>query len=317
MMRNDFLIYLGLLLVSLTGAYYVSLPRTEILSGQVQWIDVDPKSIESVEWKSGLKQVIAKRFNAEAFMISLTEPDKDAKEGSAKVVEFRANEKFDEFLKFFRPLVALREIGKAADLKLADYGLDASDLSEIVLKSGDGDLMGLKLGSKAFGSRNVFALDVKAKVVLLLDSEAIENFEKAKLRMMQKNAVDLGEDGFDRVALTVGEKTLTLTKKKSAEVQWIDSAGKSKAGFANFVAQILKVTVEDYATAESEELLTKQVQIMQLALQRGSSERELVRLVKDAEGQFWIKTRQTLRFAKINKSKGESFEKDATTIVGS
>lgn len=317
-MGKDFLVYTLLLAAGLGTAYYASLPE-EASSNEVSWIKIDPKVVTSLSFQGEGKVVeVTKHEEGGGHWVSYKEGKSDGKEKEG--VEFKANEKVKEFLDWFNPLLAKRDVGLAKDLDLKEFELE-EDKGHVSLRSGNKELLALQLGKRAYGSRDYFVLDKARKRVLLVSGGAFETITMANSRMMETNffPYDLGD--LSKVELQVGETTKVLDQSQrnaAGQKIWTDPGKEGeKAAYKNLVTKIGKLQVLSYGTEAERQALATTIPYAEMKLYKTSQDAVTLRFYKSTNdaAKYWVWSSFLGTYAEFDRAQGENLEKDIPAVV--
>jgi hypothetical protein len=181
----------------------------------------------------------------------------------------------------------------------------------------------LKIGKQAFGGSNLYVLDSKQNKILLLKATQIENFEKANIRLYERDVTDVLLDEVTAAEIIAQTKTKKIehTKKgEQGELQWSDEGEKGavKPSYSSWMNKIAKLKIEKYATKEEMEALSKIEKFLVVRLlknQNVNDELEFKKIAKTGdETTYWVSSKYLGHFAKISVSRMDSIEKDIATI---
>jgi hypothetical protein len=225
-----------------------------------------------------------------------------------------------EFLSWFDPLYAKRDVGAPTDVDLKEFELD-KDNGTLVLKGGDKTLIELQLGKRGYGSTNYYVLDKGKNRVLLISGAEIENFEKANNRMLEVRLSDIDFADISKVELQVGENTKTIahTQRNGAgQLIWtVPGQEEEKAAYKNLFTKIEKLRVKSYGSLEERQAMGAQIPFAELRMYKGDKEIGSYRFAKDAnkETRYWTWSSFVGAYAEIDKAQAESLEKDIPGVV--
>ncbi len=343
-MKRTITTYTILLIAALALAYYVSLPRADIESSRTDWVEIDAKKVTKLTFKGPKVSVTATRDGApNRFWVDAVEQTGKEGEAAKEVAErFLASGKMDDLLKSLQPLRAERVIGEVAAGKQEEYGIKA-DSGEFQVHHGDDLKLNLKLGARSFGTRHQFALDQLTKRVILIDSGDIENFEKARARLVERELFKTSYDEIAKVEVVSGDrvKKLDHTRRgKSGELDWRDDDEQAEANatYQTWMGKIQKLRVLNYGSPEELVQVQQQPSFLMLKFFKGGKEVERLEFRKLAEvtagldsgtspaaedkkdpqpkHSYWVQSTYLGAFAKLSNSRLDTIEKDIPAIFG-
>lgn len=304
MIKKDLSLPLVLLVLSLAGAFWVSLPQTEMEAGQSQWYQLRPESISRMTLVTKDSTTTFSRGESR-FWVSI----KDA----SGLNEFSAQKKIEESLSKLANLIVARDLGAASSLKLDDYGLSGDDLSTLTVMSGEQESIKLTIGKKAYGSKNVYVKNEIKQTVGLVSTEIFEDLEKSKLRLFQKTILDVEMDAFHQLDLIKAGSTTTFTS--NAKSEWLSANGKAWPQIKNLLTQLLKTNAEAYTTEPIDQVLLQKSPLFSLQFIKDLKIVDELIAVRDQDGKYFVKTRTTQRFVGVDGARFETLEKDIQSLA--
>jgi len=164
-------------------------------------------------------------------------------------VEFVANPKFDEVVKWAAPLTAVRALGKLDAKQLTEFGFDKV-VTFLRLECG-GKKLQLDIGGRTFGSGDSYARDAKTGDVYLLDGKKIVDLQSAQFRFMQTELHNFTLADVDTAVVTAAGKTRTLSQRNRQskdEARWVDAAAPDKRNelFGNWFERVERMRAKLY-----------------------------------------------------------------------
>jgi hypothetical protein len=338
-MRADLGVYGVLLAAGLGAAYWASLPASEGDEQKVAIVQLDPKSVGEVTYKGKDVAATATRRDDGRYWVAFqktevvpaapvdphappAEADAAKKDGETKTVSdrFLANEKMDELVGAFNPLRALRVVGKVDDKQLEEFGLkDKTD--QITVKAGDKTLSYF-LGKRSYGSRNRFVLEAGGEGrVLLVDDTAIENLEKANLRLYDRRLVPFEMDDVTAAQIVAGARTKRMghtQRDKQGDLQWSEDEdnGAVRPSYNSWMDKIAKLRLSAYAEPADEEKLNAAEPFLTVAFEKAKSPLDTV-VFKKLPGEpatYWVQSQFLKTYAKVVANRVEPIEKDIDTV---
>lgn len=357
-MRLDTAVYGGLLTAGLAFAYWASIPEDDgDQEGKVNVATFDPKLISeiSVDAKDaatglGVSVVALRRAGDDRFWIEHSKseaapPAKAADASKEKALDkmiaaatatasppvvtterFLGNEKFEEILKGFEPLSAVRVIGQVDEKQREEFGL-SKGTGKLTLKTTDGKVWTLALGKTSYGSRNRFAMEGDASHpgrVLLIEGDGIDGLEKAPLRLFDRRLVSFEFIEADKASIiTSGQnKRLAHTlKDKNGELLWTDDEASptAKPSLDSWMDKVSKLRLVKYAADDKEKLLTSVQPFLEISFEKDGKVIDSIRFKKDPTeaATYWVTSEFLKVHGQVASTRMESIEKDASTVVGS
>lgn len=255
-----------------------------------------------------------------------TEVDAQA-EASEKITteKFLGNEKIDDVLKMFNPLRALRVIGKVDGDKLAEFGLkDSKD--QLTVKSGAQTLT-LLLGRKGYGSQSRFALELdsdgKPGRVILIESQALENLEKASIRLYERRLVAFEMEEVQKVEIKALGQTKSLSaiqRDKDGQPQFSDDEGGAiNASYGSWLDKVSKLRLVSYVDDKIEAELAGVNAFMSISFRKGDKVLDTVEFKKTSgsgdKPEFYATSAALKLHVRLPSAKLEPIEKDLPQIV--
>ena len=354
-MRLEIGLYGVLLASSLGAAYWASLPTKEGDEQKVALVSIEPKQVTEISFVSKDTEVTATRRDGDSrFWVNWKKtetidppksaqatssaastatgtgtqtstetaqaPDKPAVLPKVKTERFLGNEKVDEVLASFAPLQALRVIGKVDGARLKEYGLDDAS-TKLVVKSG-GQSISLVLGKKSYGSRNRFALE--GERVVLIDDQAVENIERANLRLYDRRLVAQEFDSVQKAEIAAAGKSKRMNhtqRDKNGELLWSDDeeGATGKPAYGSFMDKISKLRLSAYADPEQQVKLDQVPPFLEIALENDGKIIDKIVLKKlpdDQEKSEYFVTSNFLKsYGKLPAARVEPIEKDIEPIL--
>ncbi|MGE0172809.1 MAG: DUF4340 domain-containing protein [Oligoflexales bacterium] len=344
---------------SLIFAYYSSMPKSDSGDDSVDWVNFPSDSVESVTLESAKVNLSANARSTGGFWIKMEQTVADAKTDSehggdekadlpsenpvdaakpegpepagkqVKIKEFKAGEGFNDLVSSFAPLKAKRVIGDAKSLDTKEFGFDSEDVMNLKVKTKDGKELKLKIGKKAYGSSNLFALDEEKGKVILVRGNRIEDLAKADQRMYERNIFKAQQEDVKKARVTAGEKNLNLdhsVRDEHGNFSWKQDKEGAAAEkiYTNWMDKIWRLKLIEFADVATNEQLNAAATIFELSFFDEHKEIEKIVLKKivvpGEAGQpnkinYWIKTDFLGSFAKIDLNKAEAIEKDLPSLL--
>jgi len=322
-MRKDLVAYIVLLVISLSSAYYFSLPSDKENSKKVEWIKINPKAITQVTFLSEDLDVRASRMqDVDGYWIKI-DRIKEPEESKKKYQEFRASKKFIDLIEDYNPYFVIRVIGEVKNEDLEEFGLKEPK-STFQIKTGDRISLEFKIGKKSYGSKNIFVFDTTKKKVVLISSTHITKMQKAKRRLFENKLYHMPLDEISRVKILAAEKTKTLSHTRrdgAGQLQWSDEGekGKIKGSYKSWMNKINKLKVLKYSTDDETKSLTALNPFLELSMEKNEKESinlKFKKLSGDKETSFWVMSSRLGRYARVVSAKADAIEKDIPTILG-
>ncbi|MEZ4743954.1 MAG: DUF4340 domain-containing protein [Bdellovibrionota bacterium] len=349
-MRHEIAIYLGLLICSLAGSYWASLPESEEKDSYQTLFNLAIDSIFEVSLESDKQRVsLVKKSDNKRFWVEIEQKAKGDKvneqddenktvekeenekqsESDAKIEKFIANDNSDKLLKHFSPFQAIRSVGIVGTERLAEFGLD-KDIETLRIRSTNGkEDFSYIIGGKSYGTQNSFIMDTKSKNVFLIARNPIDTLEKAKRTLFQKELFNSNFDDITSASIVSSAKTKVINhgfRDEKGELQWTD-VGESKANvtYKNWMDKIKRLNVLSYPSEEEITRLQDVEDFLQLDFKDGSKsietlkfKKSLMPALKDGAPKvydYWAYSQFLSTWVKISRNRMESIEKDIASVI--
>ena len=259
-------------------------------------------------------------------------PGGEPKGATHRVQSFLANEKFQDLLKRYTPLRALRSLGKIGKEELKEFGLDKPE-KKLVLTCG-GKKYELEIGAATYGAGNNYARRPSGQTVYLLPSAVVRELEGAEWRFMQKQLHAFESKDVDEVRIVVQGKERRLLQRNRltpGKSLWVDAAAPDRRNelFGNWLAKVARLSGLTYVALDGQpgSDLTEEQQADQLETaavaevsyflkgkQQGKLQMVRVRLSRDTF--YYAKTEATRTWVQLPKSISREVSDDAAMVVG-
>ena len=159
-------------------------------------------------------------------------------------VEFVANPKFDEVVKWAAPLTAVRALGKVDKSQFAEFGLDK--VGTFLRVECGGKKVQLDVGGRTFGAGDQYARDAQTGEVYLLEGKKIMDLQSAQFRFMQSELHNFTLADVDTAVITGAGKTRSLSQRNrqsKEEARWVDAAEPDKRNelFGNWFERVWRM----------------------------------------------------------------------------
>lgn len=290
-MKRDFFVYCVLLVIGLIGVYYVNINKDVVDNpNNIQWFDIGTKLINKILYNS-------KSFDIEVQVIPNNKDYffiyKNLQANFNKY--FKANKAFENFIKFFNPLYVIRKIGIITDeAQLKDYGINENSpiLSVITNKR----TLKLKIGKYAYGTSNLYVMDLDRQEVVLINGMYISQLEQSNVFYFETNLTDLDLKSIDIISIITPDfqkdiKRVTNTSE-TQQVSWADVSNDTvvKVSYGTWINKLLKLRITEYINDNTiKAKLDKQNRIMQLAFKQNAQIKEQVEVVQEVSDNKQVK----------------------------
>jgi len=313
-------IYSLLLAAALGLAYKASLPRSSIDANEVEWARVNRAAITEIQFKSPTVTVTAKSM-AKGFWIDYHEMA--VSEGAEDIVDgFRASARIEDFLKSFQPLVATRVLAAAED-ELAEFGLDKESAGRLVVRGGERDLLTIRIGRRAFGSRQYYVYDEVRERVLIVDGREFEAFEKARNRLYERELSDLVIEDVTHVEIGAQAQVQRIERRVADDGNpgWgLDREGAEiNDTFANWLNRVLRLRVVSFLQTDELAMLEGLAPFLETTFERQNKTVETFRFLKKVQAggevAYFVQTSYLGRPARLSVSAMDQIDRDIANIM--
>lgn len=156
-------------------------------------------------------------------------------------VEFVANPKFDEVVKWAAPLTAVRALGRLEKDQLEEFGLNEVG-THLRVECG-GKTVRLDIGGRTFGAGDQYARDAATGEVYLLEGKKIMDLQSAQFRFMQSELHNFTHADVDGAVITAAGKSRKLAhrnRQNKDQAMWVDASEPDKRNelFGNWFQRV-------------------------------------------------------------------------------
>ena len=224
-------IWVGVMIVSLGGAYWASLPQTN-QGRKSPTQNVDPRSIGSVELSQNGSKTLAEREanNDGRWWISTNSSassESVAPESPLPQSKFLASEKFISYLEVLGKLPAQRDLGVITDASLGDFGL-LNPENWLRIKNAKGEVIAdFTIGKQPYGARSFYVMRAADRKVFLIGSDIIEDLLKPEARFFERNISKMPMQNSMKARILMAGKVksfVRIAQDDRGVSQWADEA---------------------------------------------------------------------------------------------
>lgn len=355
-MRFNFSVYAIFLVIAGAWAWWASLPRQDGNAEVDRWISIVPASVEEVTMSTKEEQVAIKLDGSSGQywvdysreVPAVTPPPASTPAANTEVKptptpaptreneRFLASDKLKEMMDEFNPLEALRVIGKVSGDALEEFGLKTPEGSVRIVEKG-GNAHEFRVGKKAFGTQNVYLLDVARGEVILVDGMAVDTIRRARARLYERrltaavydelSGADVSVPGVDNAAARV-RKMRVAKKDEQGELVWTDDGGKGEAkpSYKTWLSKLERLRLTSFAKAEDEALVKAARVVFEVTLYAKGAEVDRLTFLKSAaqpgaadpesaKDTYWVRSGLIKVPARLSADRVDPVEKDLATIL--
>lgn len=319
-MKRELKLVSILFAASLGFAWWASLPETARNPERKAVLSVTPAQVNGIELSSAdLKIQIRKVDGPDRWWI---ETEKAAVKDS-----FLASNKMKEVLAQLNPLEAIRVLGKVKPEALAEYGLDNSTKKLIVRDSKGAELVSLAVGKQAYGSRNLFVMDLRDNNVLLIPGDVVGDVEKAEIKLYERTITNVVFEEIQKASVSHGGKTRNLAHTRrddKGSLVWTaeNAEGAAVAPAKSWFERLERVRIVAFAKPEELSVLEKMPPLFSVTLDASGASADVLTFAKtkaagatnDGVMDYWAHSKFLGTWAKVGSSRVEPIEKDLPTL---
>jgi hypothetical protein len=218
------------------------------------------------------------------------------------------------------PLKAVRDLGKIADSRSAEFGFEKRDTTLSVTLSGKERQ--LVVGGMAPGGTDTYVIDPSSNEAYVLRGDALRDLESGESKLMERDQHGFKDTDETTAKVIAGSKTRQLVRGgPDGKKFWADPGDKEKADetAGNWMQKIDRLRVSDYAAKAPDGLqVVVRVEYGGAAGNLGFIEVGKTPPQASGEGQkpdYWIITEHTHLYGKVYQSSGEQVEQDVGSVV--
>jgi hypothetical protein len=214
------------------------------------------------------------------------------------------------------PLKALRDVGKPAPDRAADFGLaEPEGTLKVTIGGAEHQLV---IGGPTPGGSDRYVKDPSSGEVYAVTGDVFRDVESPDIRLLERELHDFKDAEIQRVHIAAGGKARDLVHG-GAELKriWADAASpeQNDETAGNWMAKLDRLRPLEYLTAPPE---GKQP-VVRVDFQGGSplGWMEVVKVPATSGGKsdYYVQTERTRLFAKVSSTLAEQVEQDLASIV--
>ena len=274
-MSREYVVYTSLLVLSLVAAYLSSIAdKTVGERAEITVFSVAAADIERGHYYTEKKDFsLTRAADGKRLLVRQTQRSKDKKDDDANIPPqatksvFLANEDFAAVVESFTPLLAKRNLGKAAEIDLGLFGLQAGERARLVLQT-KAKSIELQVGKKSYGSAE-FYVQYDGMVYLVV-GRSIDKIARARTLLFEEQLLAVAfTDGMTAELQADGNSMTAVLQGTLAELhhgrergtddgKWLVN-GKEQKQFGNWLRRLRAIEVMAYREqlpAEAKELMT-------------------------------------------------------------
>lgn len=291
--------------------------RDELVSSEsTKWFSVSKNQVREILLTTKKEKIDFQRDVDRGFWVTISPKDKPDVEG----YKFRASEDMEKVINGLDPLYARRIVGKAADLKLEEFGFsEDSPLIKVALKNGE--VRELTYGKRSYGSGKLYVKDSVLGSVALVDADIFDLLKRARSSLIERNVWDpVVMEEANKGKVVLGNKEVDILKDSSPKKRWIsESENVDTKVLNNWLSKLGKLRVQDYPNKEAVEALKKLEPLFSLKIDKdGEHTLSMYRtqLEKDEKPSYWVRTSYLNGFGKVSFNRSETLDKDLKSMFG-
>ncbi len=306
-MGREVKIYGALLLLSLGGAYWASLPTADKGQGEQAVFSPSQDLVKSVKFSTKDVSLTAERRAGDGRYVMQWQ------RGEGKPESFLSNSKFADLIKTFNPVTAKRILTGITSDQRSEFGLtDAVEKLELV--DGSDNKYEVLLGKRGYGGETRFAEEVTGtKRILTIETRLVDGLSRANVNYFDHDVVSFEMNEVTSATIISGDKSLSVLQKArgaDSSLSWTLEDEKNNPSLQTWMDRIAKLAVISYSSPESQEKLRS---IIKVAYKRGSTGLDEVELLHDGN-KFYARSTYLGMIAELEGSKLETVEKDLSTL---
>jgi hypothetical protein len=243
-------------------------------------------------------------------------------------VTFLGNAKFDELLKSFSPLRAIRDIGPIDKGKEAQFGLE-KPVTFLRMTCG-GRKLTLEVGGSTYGGGDSYVRDSKTKRAYLVGGQMLLDLQSAQFKFQHTDLHDFAlsdVDGASVQALGRERRLLQRNRTSREEARWVDAAAPDTRNelFGTWFTRVGRLKVKTFLPEGKQpgSDLNTQASSMQPVLTidyelegKPKGKLELVRVDTALGNFYYARTEATQRWTSLYDSVAKQVEDDVAMVVG-
>jgi len=218
------------------------------------------------------------------------------------------------------PLKAVRDLGKIADARAAEFGFEKRDVNMTVTISGKERK--LVVGGTAPGGTDTYVIDPSTNEAYVLKGDALRDLDQGESKLMEHDQHGFKETDTTAAKVIASGKTRQLARGgPEGKKFWADPTDKDKADetAGNWMQKIDRLRVSEYA-AKAPDGLQVVVRVEYTGASGNIGFIEVVKTPAQASGEgqksdYWIVTEHTHLYGKVYQSAGEQVEQDVGSVV--
>lgn len=243
---------IGLLLLSGIAAMWADRPASSLEQDQVEVWDLGNGEIEQISYETPEVSVEISILRGKKTLywakLKKIQPLSEA--------EFLLSNRFEDYLKKFKPLIANRVFKQQDAAKLKEFGFD-DKIRHFTVKTSQ-KVLELETGSKGFGGEFVYAHISGKADIWLLSRDMLDDIENLDARFFEKSFLfsavdDIKSVEFNSLGKSKDDRKKIFHKGKDSDgtLGWQGTEeGQQLAGFKNWFDRFARLRVVAYAASK-------------------------------------------------------------------
>lgn len=319
-MKRGILVSFAFLLVSLALAFYASLDGNKSADADITWARIGAGEFEKLIYSGKDADVTITPDGSNGFWVEYT-----SHEANGRKERFKGNDKVEKLVTSLNPFVIKRALGGVAELKLEEYSLHDHSGGSLQIMAKGKTVIDFKLGRRAFGSQDIYALDVGKNTVVSMAGGIVEDLRGAATRFYLREVFRYKDQEISQVDVSKdGESVFAMRAEKvgADETKWVDTrTGEASEAFGNWFSKARNLKIEHYATEEITQSLRAAKPLLTIAVASPSKRLDEVAIQKldgpltiqgkEYQTTWWLTSSALGAAVMVNAQKAETLVKEA------
>jgi len=319
-MNKSVIVYAGLLVLSLGGAWTRYTGGEETVKEGVVLIDTKAAELEKVVYTSPDLTVTFEMRTDDfgrygwATVEDRKKKGKDDAPVEPKVTRFKTGTAADKVVDAFAPMVALRKLDNVDDAQLTSFGLKAPDTTVAV--TAGGKTTTFELGGETYGTKDRYAKNQGDGKVYVIDDEPFKTLKFAATRLPERGLLASKVEQIEGIGLGVGAQNASWTQKNKddkAAAYWEREGASSKdESFGNWLDKALKLKSTAYV--QDGEAPAELLPGFDLTIRAAGQKPETVQILQGGDD-WYAKSDSTRGLVKLSRGPAKDAVEDAKDVV--
>ena len=257
MKRASLVLYLGILLASLTLAYLTWVEKPKKPGEKVMVLPCKKGGVLKLTYEAEDQAVtFSKKSRHSGESSWWVEIARTESEASPVIEVFKANDRLQAGIDKFCPWKGLRSLGRLEQGKQEEFGLTES-VEVLIIEQATGPRT-FRLGAPTFGPKDRYVIDDETGEVFLVAGQGLRDLLRPKSRFMERSLHAFKTKEIARVRLRAGQREKELVQQISEEGKeqgWADSRSpeEAKVLYRNWIRKLSTLRPTNYVGMPADE----------------------------------------------------------------